>query len=351
MSKERIEFIDIARGIGILLVIFGHVVWGGNYPVNGAVVVSNFIYSFHMPLFFVLSGICIKDSKNLNWNSFKKMVYVYLVPYAIWTVVYVFLFQFISLLTTGQSLISFDNYLFAHAISLCGLAPLWFLLALCIAEVIVLFIKPFLKTSVFLIFACIILAFLSEILSVWYTNLGGIGLLSKNYLMGLLRICPTSFFILFGYGIKDRIVATAQWTTVKRFGVIVFLLALQIWLCVRWNEEIDVQLFILANPWLYFIKAINGTLLTILIAQMIHSKTIAFIGSKTKELMVLHYPPFYYTLVLRTVLGHLFSPNFVGAIIITIITLISCLIIDAIMSKTMIWRIAMGKVRRVNSES
>lgn len=48
---KRIEYIDIARGIGILLVVMGH---------NDFSVVSPFgyklIYSFHMPLFFFLSG-------------------------------------------------------------------------------------------------------------------------------------------------------------------------------------------------------------------------------------------------------------------------------------------------------
>jgi fucose 4-O-acetylase-like acetyltransferase len=50
MSK-RIEYIDIARGVGILLVVMGH---------NDFGYISSFayqtIYSFHMPLFFFLSG-------------------------------------------------------------------------------------------------------------------------------------------------------------------------------------------------------------------------------------------------------------------------------------------------------
>ena len=48
---KRIEYLDIAKGIGILLVVLGH---------NDFEVISPFvqrlIYSFHMPLFFFLSG-------------------------------------------------------------------------------------------------------------------------------------------------------------------------------------------------------------------------------------------------------------------------------------------------------
>jgi len=54
MSK-RIEYIDIAKGIGILLVVMGH---------NDFALVSpffyKFIYAFHMPLFFFLSGMFFK---------------------------------------------------------------------------------------------------------------------------------------------------------------------------------------------------------------------------------------------------------------------------------------------------
>jgi len=50
MSK-RIEYLDIAKGIGILLVVLGH----NDFEVI-SIFVQRLIYSFHMPLFFFLSG-------------------------------------------------------------------------------------------------------------------------------------------------------------------------------------------------------------------------------------------------------------------------------------------------------
>ncbi len=47
---KRIEWVDIARGIGIILVILGHI---------GIGKVGKFIYSFHIPLFFFLSGFLV----------------------------------------------------------------------------------------------------------------------------------------------------------------------------------------------------------------------------------------------------------------------------------------------------
>ena len=180
-------------------------------------------------------------------------------------------------------------------------------------------------------------------LSIWYEQLDDMNLLARNYLMGTLRIFPTTFFVLVGYGFKDRILKCTAWAIKRRIIVIFVLLLIQAAVCLTWNERIDVQLFSLANPWIYFVKSLNGTYIILLIAQLIHSKLLTFLGTKTKELMILHYPPFYYTVVLRILLGKIFSPNIAGAIIITVITISCCLFIDKIMSILRIYNMAMGR--------
>lgn len=45
LSNNRVEYIDAAKGIGIILVIFGHLL-SLDSPL------SSIIYSFHMPFFF-----------------------------------------------------------------------------------------------------------------------------------------------------------------------------------------------------------------------------------------------------------------------------------------------------------
>jgi len=62
MSKDRLVSIDIARGIGILLVVLGHTLAEANYHVQNSTVLffGRLIYSFHMPLFFFLSGMFFK---------------------------------------------------------------------------------------------------------------------------------------------------------------------------------------------------------------------------------------------------------------------------------------------------
>ena len=52
-KQNRIIFIDIARGIAILLMIIGHTIKYGT--------LRNAIFSFHMPLFVIVSGYFYKE--------------------------------------------------------------------------------------------------------------------------------------------------------------------------------------------------------------------------------------------------------------------------------------------------
>lgn len=45
---SRAEWIDVLKGIGIILVVIGHV--------NTKGFLVQWLYTFHMPLFFALSG-------------------------------------------------------------------------------------------------------------------------------------------------------------------------------------------------------------------------------------------------------------------------------------------------------
>lgn len=61
-TGPRIPMIDVARFYGIVLVYYGHIVERMMYLGNPAAASQyKFIYSFHMPLFFVLAGFIAKD--------------------------------------------------------------------------------------------------------------------------------------------------------------------------------------------------------------------------------------------------------------------------------------------------
>jgi len=97
MSKERILYFDILKGTAILLVIWGHSVL--SYPINfmseGSTwhYIRNIIYSFHMPLFFIISGWTYAFSKNKKVISyrahfFSKIKYIFF-PYLVFSLLYI----------------------------------------------------------------------------------------------------------------------------------------------------------------------------------------------------------------------------------------------------------------------
>jgi fucose 4-O-acetylase-like acetyltransferase len=91
--NQRIAWVDYAKGIGIVLVVYGHVTRGifkagigFQDPVFKAI--DSVIYSFHMPLFFFLSGLFFENSfiknggKKLMLHKLDTIFY----PYLIWSV-------------------------------------------------------------------------------------------------------------------------------------------------------------------------------------------------------------------------------------------------------------------------
>lgn len=72
---NRIQSIDLTKGIGMILVILGHCVFFGGQ-------IHNMIFAFHMPLFFILSGMVFKpkkDEKKLVLKKAKALLVPYLV--------------------------------------------------------------------------------------------------------------------------------------------------------------------------------------------------------------------------------------------------------------------------------
>lgn len=93
--KERLHYMDMAKGVGILCVIVGHL---------GSQKISNVIYSFHMPLFFLISGYFIcKESKpkNVIKKRLKQLLPAYLLT-TLCIIVLVCICNTIDILTGGQ---------------------------------------------------------------------------------------------------------------------------------------------------------------------------------------------------------------------------------------------------------
>ena len=85
-KKVRDRSFDILKGIGIMIMIMGHVTWGGDSELN------IWYHSFHMPLFYIISGYFFKETDFLG--LIRKRLKSLLIPYTFWGLFF-FLFDFI----------------------------------------------------------------------------------------------------------------------------------------------------------------------------------------------------------------------------------------------------------------
>lgn len=85
VAKKREQAFDIAKGIGMLAVILGHM----SIPNK----LGDFIFSFHMPLFFLINGYFLKRKEGIgDWQYIRKKAKSLLVSYAV-TCIFVLLFS------------------------------------------------------------------------------------------------------------------------------------------------------------------------------------------------------------------------------------------------------------------
>ncbi|MEI4770033.1 acyltransferase family protein [Psychrobacillus sp. FJAT-51614] len=77
MSKKRLTWVDVTKGFLMILVVIGH------YPGELEFPLGKYIYWFHMPAFFLLSGLFFKEIKeNESSNkTIKKRFMQLMVPY------------------------------------------------------------------------------------------------------------------------------------------------------------------------------------------------------------------------------------------------------------------------------
>lgn len=264
-KEKRIEWIDTARGIGILMVMFGHNYLDWKYVF--------WCYAFHMALFFFLSGCTFRI--HTDFKSFlKKRVQGLLIPYVFFAVI-ITAYNWVSAVTHSNTFNLQDTVL-------CYLLQvrythLWFLPCLFLAELGMWFISRFYpgdkKKNRYLVIAGILI-----ILFFVYRSWIGVELLWNAD----LAVLALSFMLLgLWYSLyADRLVSYMGYKS------IITIVVLLVHFCITWiafvsSESVDWYSNRFGNPFFFVIGSCTGVLATILISKQLHLRPLIYLGANS----------------------------------------------------------------------
>lgn len=319
---KRNRYIDTIKAIGIFLVILGH----------HETIFTQYIYSFHMPLFFFLSGIFHK-----NYTSYKifleKKVKSLIIPYFFFAIT-LFLFWLLVARHFGEAKIRNTSVLEAmlgiftgnEIIGLSNIewgGPLWFLLTLFIVANLYYVINRF-NNILFIIIINILLSLLG-----YYYNFYKPTYLDVWHFTVALNAVQ---FYSIGAIFKDKILnldkITYKW---------IILLCIISYMSSYYNGKIDMySLNYGKNMLLFYISAFSGISFVICLIRNLnlYNKFINFIGCNTLIILAYHIRCMTFIKLIFMIVGiSMIENNTIYNIIFSIIQLLMCVPIIIILNK------------------
>ncbi|MCH5321301.1 MAG: acyltransferase family protein [Eubacterium sp.] len=276
---ERKTFIDIAKGLGIILVILGHLDTDGQIS-------REVIYAFHMPFFFVLSGIFANTKIDFK-SYFKNSFYSLYLPYLIFVVIDTILFSVIKFIQGGNVI----ELVKSNVLSLLGFnfevsnRPLWFLLALFIIRLVFYFAN---KNKV--------IKYSLAILCVAFVFVKNGALFSVPEKCVFIMAIPGLFFYIIGNVAKKYILNFDDIVNSKKliFSVVLIACFALFIFTAHKNGSIDMTIYQYGNSLFYFINAILGTFVFLILSAFLASflfpkKALSFYGVNSIVILIFHY--------------------------------------------------------------
>lgn len=139
MENKRITWIDITKGIGIFLVVWAH-------AIDRDSIIWRSINSFHMPLFYFLSGYVFNDS-DITFNDMvyriQKKVNDLWTPFVRYSIFVLLLFTLITRQETMESLIRKSIAILMMRDTAPLLGATWFITTLFFAQVLLIVFQYF----------------------------------------------------------------------------------------------------------------------------------------------------------------------------------------------------------------
>ncbi|MDE6566763.1 MAG: acyltransferase family protein [Lachnospiraceae bacterium] len=168
MKKNRIDSIDIFRGIGIIIMVMGHVYFGVTF--------DHFIHAFHMPMFYFVSGMFFNDKqaeKTTVVSYVTRKVRTLIIPYVFFAILHYLIWVKWNRENDGVDLLLPLTYIFGvntYELPIAG--ALWFLTSLFLTEIMYFMMVVFIKNrKVFLVLVIVMALFGNAELYIFETQL------------------------------------------------------------------------------------------------------------------------------------------------------------------------------------
>ena len=278
--KQRYDFVDMAKGYGMLFIMIGHL---GITKLHDLFYFQVWIYSFHIPLFFFLSGFLFKPDVTVKRFALSKLRSI-VIPY----------------FCTGLLIIVYEIY---HAACLSKLTwefvgeqfrlllvqrrtwTIWFLAALLICNIIAFALKKLLKKDLFVFIACVLIASGGLL----YYHFGG-----DKLPWDVDVALPAMVFFIVGYLVKKHIGSFQKIFYNKKITVIAFAICLIISIATsRAHYEVtrvitDMFGMKYGNAPLFYFCAFSGIAAVVLFSTLFTIQPFHYIGANSLTYFAFH---------------------------------------------------------------
>lgn len=299
MANKRLSYIDIAKGMAILLLALGHTLGYSEH----SKIVYKLIYSFVVPLFFLVSGFTASVRSGFIEFAKKRFLRI-MVPYFVWAVLFLIPYalfgddvgEAVGKATQTDYLVIARNILYGVGKNrwLQQNSTLWFLPALFVIEITYYFVIRFMTR---------INKVTAELCTIALLMI--IGHFSNRYMQ-----------IVLPWGINTMLVAGAYYyvgNVIKRYGIVerimklrmryLYLLTLGIIgiLAGLENSSLNFMHYKIANMWLAYVSGVTLPLVVLGVSYTINRcSLLEYAGRNTMSIMIFHKLPI---LVFQTRLG------------------------------------------------
>ncbi len=289
--KQRVEYMDIAKGIGICLVVLCH----AKFPLN------HFFTMFYLPMFFFVSGFFYNSREDI-WTFFKKKfrgLYLCFLKWGIFFLVFRRIFVFIGFYTytvpeefKSSTLIQIQKYsVLDYLISFIKIIllnvpeqlmrPLWFLGALFIAMIMM-------KVLDFFVF--------KRMSSIWIQ----IVIVAIVYVIGYLNFLPgflsqgfvAMLFCWSGWKAKEYRLLERLFSVKQAVQIGIIILCLVICMVASFKTDLIMMTNTYTTWWTMLISSFTGICMMMLLCNFISrsflSGCFSYIGQKTLYILPIH---------------------------------------------------------------